>query len=62
MNAVLAQLAELGHPAVTAADLSKLGPVDEFDVEIVTMSQVRGYFEVSDLSSSVVITWDLRVT
>ncbi|KAJ6478750.1 P-loop containing nucleoside triphosphate hydrolase protein [Mycena vitilis] len=45
INNVLAQLAELGYPGVTAEDFGKLRPVDEFETEIAVMSEVRGYFQ-----------------
>ncbi|KAJ6582935.1 P-loop containing nucleoside triphosphate hydrolase protein [Mycena vulgaris] len=45
LNNVLAQLAELGYPGVTAEDFGKLRQVDEFETEIAVMSEVRGYFQ-----------------
>ncbi|KAJ7629835.1 P-loop containing nucleoside triphosphate hydrolase protein [Mycena rosella] len=45
INSVLAGLAELGYPGVTADDFGKLRQVDEFETEIAVMSEVRGYFQ-----------------
>ncbi|KAJ7468099.1 P-loop containing nucleoside triphosphate hydrolase protein [Mycena latifolia] len=45
INNVLAQLADLGYPGVTADDFGKLRQVDEFETEIAVMSEVRGYFQ-----------------
>ncbi|KAJ7143314.1 P-loop containing nucleoside triphosphate hydrolase protein [Mycena crocata] len=45
VNSVLAQLADLGYPGVTADDFGKLRQVDEYETEITVMSEVRGYFQ-----------------
>jgi hypothetical protein len=45
INSALALLADVGYPGVTAEDLGKLRPVDEFAAEIAVMSEVRGYFQ-----------------
>ncbi|KAJ7269617.1 P-loop containing nucleoside triphosphate hydrolase protein [Mycena rebaudengoi] len=45
INGILAQLAELGYPGLTADDFGKLRPVDEYETEIAVMAEVRGYFQ-----------------
>ncbi|KAJ7185818.1 P-loop containing nucleoside triphosphate hydrolase protein [Mycena filopes] len=45
INSVLAQLADLGYPGVSAEDFGKLRQVDEYETEIAVMSEVRGYFQ-----------------
>ncbi|TFK46143.1 hypothetical protein OE88DRAFT_1687998 [Heliocybe sulcata] len=47
INAALAALANLGYDGLTAEDLGKLNPPDEFIREINVMAQVRAYFQVS---------------
>ncbi len=43
----LAALAALGFSGLTAEDLEKLHPVDEYETELKVMAEVRGYFQVS---------------
>ncbi|KAK0211639.1 P-loop containing nucleoside triphosphate hydrolase protein [Armillaria fumosa] len=43
----LAALATLGFTGLTAEDLEKLHPVDEYETELKVMAEVRGYFQVS---------------
>ncbi|PBK80191.1 hypothetical protein ARMGADRAFT_1003277 [Armillaria gallica] len=43
----LAALAALGFTGLTAEDLEKLHPVDEYETELKVMAEVRGYFQVS---------------
>ncbi|KZT22881.1 hypothetical protein NEOLEDRAFT_1180623 [Neolentinus lepideus HHB14362 ss-1] len=47
INAALAALADIGYAGLTAEDLGKLNPPDEFTREIIVMAQVRAYFQVS---------------
>lgn len=43
----LALLAKLGYTGLTAEDLPKLSPPDEFEEELHVMAEVRAYFQVS---------------
>ncbi|KAK0496696.1 P-loop containing nucleoside triphosphate hydrolase protein [Armillaria luteobubalina] len=47
MDKALAALAALGFTGLTAEDLEKLHPVDEYETELKVMAEVRGYFQVS---------------
>ncbi|KAK0463456.1 P-loop containing nucleoside triphosphate hydrolase protein [Desarmillaria tabescens] len=47
MDHALAALAALGFAGLTAEDLEKLHPVDEYETELKVMAEVRGYFQVS---------------
>lgn len=47
INAALAMLAELGYVGLTAEDLGKLNPPDEYETELEVMAEVRGYFQVT---------------
>lgn len=47
INLALAALAELGYRGLTAEDLGKLNPSDEYETELEVMAQVRGYFQVA---------------
>ncbi|KII84204.1 hypothetical protein PLICRDRAFT_46578 [Plicaturopsis crispa FD-325 SS-3] len=47
LNAALAALADLGYSGITAEDLGKLNPPDEYETELEAMAEVRGYFQVA---------------
>jgi hypothetical protein len=40
-------LASIGYPGLSAEDLGKLNPPDEYETELRVMAEVRGYFQVS---------------
>jgi hypothetical protein len=43
----LEALAEVGYANITASDLSRLSPPDEFEEELQVMANVRAYFQVA---------------
>ncbi|KAJ7593810.1 P-loop containing nucleoside triphosphate hydrolase protein [Mycena floridula] len=47
VQAALAALAKIGYSGLTADDLPKLLPPDEYETEIHVMAEVRGYFQVA---------------
>lgn len=52
-DSILAGLARLGFTGLSAADLSKLRPVDDFEEELEVMAEVRAYFKVAYKASSI---------
>lgn len=44
---ILASLAKLGYQGLTATDLGKLVPPDEYEKELEVMAEVRAYFKVA---------------
>ncbi|KAK7467517.1 hypothetical protein VKT23_004571 [Stygiomarasmius scandens] len=47
VNQILALLAQAGYTGLQPEDLGKLNPPDEYEQELNTMAQVRGYFQVA---------------
>ncbi|KAG7442467.1 uncharacterized protein BT62DRAFT_954832 [Guyanagaster necrorhizus] len=47
MDKALAALTALGFTGLTAEELEKLHPVDDYETELKVMAEVRGYFQVS---------------
>ncbi|KAJ7061772.1 P-loop containing nucleoside triphosphate hydrolase protein, partial [Mycena amicta] len=47
LKIALGALAQLGYTGISAEDLGKLRPADEYEAEIVLMGGVRAYFQVS---------------
>lgn len=47
LSDALAALAALGYHGVTAEDLAKLRPPDEYEEELQVMAEVRAYFQVA---------------
>ncbi|KAK7040880.1 hypothetical protein VNI00_009476 [Paramarasmius palmivorus] len=47
VNELMATLAKFGYTGITVDDLEKLNPLDEYDIELQVMAEVRGYFQVA---------------
>lgn len=47
IKTALALLAEMGYAGLTAEDLGKLNPPDQYEAELQVMAEVRAYFQVA---------------